>query len=442
MGLNTDQVQAVNLCLDAYEAGQPGFSIIGEGGTGKTYSVMEIARILLMGELNIILCAPTNKAVKQLEKAARAAGLDMSRLGFKTLHSAMGLSLLPTAERKHAVSVRDSVFGDYDMIVCDEQSMLGEAVTLNYLLPELEKFKLFCLLMGDRFQLNPVGEKMSPSFGVFPSFELTKNERQKNNPDGSINQIQIEARALRAAIDAKLPFKFSPPPSQNIEVVKAADFIQEVLKSFTAETNLEDTRVLAWQNTRVDEINRAIRKKIYGPDAARFEIGEQVVTGGPIKANGDIVLSTDEECIVTAVKESTVTDEATGDIWKTWLLTLKPIYAEQRQIFAHVLHEDDALKFKEESKRLASKAEDAKKSDGNSGWHWKRFHDFNDLVSNIKYCYCITLHRSQGSTFKNGFVDVKDILQNPQPYERKSLFYVGLSRFQFHVCVNKANFLV
>lgn len=442
MSLNFKQALAVNRALDAYEAGEPGYTIIGEGGTGKTYSVMDLAKILIDGDLKPLFIAPTNKAVKQLEKAARAYGLPMDLVHFATLHSALGLSLLPTAERKHAVSVRDCIFPDFNFVVCDEGSMMGEVVTFDYFLPALTQNNLFCVMMGDRMQLPPVKEKESPALTLFPSTELTQNERTKPNPDGSPNQIAVMNTALRKAIDERTPFEFKPEPGQNITIVKGADFLQAVMDFFTADTNLEDYRVLAWRNFRVDDINKAIRRKIYGPDADRFEVGERLVTGAPIKKGGEIALSTDEECIVKAVKVSEIEDEATGRKWKTWLLTLEPVYAQVKQVFAHVLHEDEKLAFNEELARIKGKAEDAKKNGNNSGWHWKRYHDFSDLFSDIRYCYCITVHRSQGSTFKGGFVDAKDILDNPQPRERKQMFYVGLSRFQYHVTLNKAGFKI
>ena len=41
---NNGQVVAINRALDAYEAQEPGYTIVGEGGTGKTFSVMEFVR--------------------------------------------------------------------------------------------------------------------------------------------------------------------------------------------------------------------------------------------------------------------------------------------------------------------------------------------------------------------------------------------------------------
>lgn len=440
MGLNSGQAIGVNGALDAYEEGKPGFTIIGEGGTGKTFCVMELVNILLEGELKALFLAPTNKAVKQLEKAAKAYGLPMDRVGFKTAHSALGLSMMPTDEKKYAARVRDSIIGEYHFVICDEASMLGEFFLFDYFLPDLTSNAVFCLLMGDDMQLPPVKEVESKAFGLFPTAELTQVERQKDNPDGTPNGILEVTHKLRQAIKNKEVFHLDTVPEYNVKVFKAAHFLHAVLDQFDINTDLEDTRVLAWRNFRVDDINNAIRAKIYGKDAARFEIGERLVTGKPISKGGEIVLSTDEESLVGAVSVSKMFDEASRTSWKTWLVTLNPVYADESQVFAHVLHEDEFDRFSKHCEVLKEKALKAKDSGGNVSWHWKQLHLFTDLFADLKYCYCITVHRSQGSTFKRVMVDVKDLLENPIRSERQRLLYVAFSRPQQELLINKVGF--
>lgn len=440
MGLNTGQTLAVNGALDAYEEGAPGYTIIGEGGTGKTFSVMEIAKLMLDDGQKILFMAPTNKAVKQLEKAARAYGLDMNKIGFKTAHSSLGLSLMPTDEKKYAAQTRDSVIGDYDMVVCDEASMLGEVFLFNYMIPELQNTGVFCLLMGDNMQLPPVKEKDSKAFGLFPTSELTQVERQKTNPDGSLNGILQITHPLREAIKNNTTFVFDYKPEHNVTLLRSGDFLKTVVDQFDLTTDLEDVRVLAWRNFRVNDINNAIRAKIYGPNAGRFEIGERLVLGSPIQKEGETVLATDEESIVAAVSESKMFDEGSSTTWKTWLLTLHPVYADVKQVFAHVLHEDEFERYRQHTNKLADKAQGIKEKGGNASWVWKQLHQFKDLFADLKYCYCITVHRSQGSTFKRVMVDVKDLLENPIRSERQRLLYVAFSRPQQELIINKLGF--
>lgn len=436
---NPGQVSGINKALDAYEAREPGYAIVGEGGTGKTFSVMELVKILIDGGLCALMTAPTNKAVKQLQKAAKAYGLDMSRIGFRTIHSALGLSLMPTSERKHVGSVRESVLPDYDFLVIDEASMLSEVMIDNYLMPEVTKLEMFVLLMGDHMQLPPVKESTSKAFGLFPTSVLTQPERQLNNPDGTPNGILEVAHALRSCIENNRPYEFIMP-AHNVRTMRDREFIQYILSQFTIDTDLDDIRVLAWTNRAVNSINRSIRENIYGKGAQKFEIGERIVTGEPVTSDGEIVLSTDEECIVSAVKESTIFDEEAGESWRTLLVTLRPLFADSVQEFAHTLHPEEVDRYERHLNYLTGRVDKAAKTGGNPKYHWRKYHEFKGLFADLKYCYCLTIHRVQGSTYPRIIMDVKDVLGNPVRSERQRLLYVGFSRPQVELVTNKVAF--
>jgi len=48
----------------------------------------------------------------------------------------------------------------------------------------------------------------------------------------------------------------------------------------------------------------------------------------------------------------------------------------------------------------------------------------------------MTVHKSQGSTFENVFVDAEDILANPNREEALRCLYVAVSRASHNVIVN------
>lgn len=441
MELNRGQEAAVSTALASFISRQVmGHTIIGEGGTGKTFCCMELARRIMAMNKMVLFTAPTNKAVKQLQRTARAAGLDMNRCAFRTIYSALGLGMMPSNERKNVYRVKPPIIGNYDITVMDEGSMAGEILLNDHLLPELDNMEVFCLIMGDDMQLNPVKELQSLAFGLFPVSELTEPERQLNNPDGTPNGILQISRPLRAAIKAKQPFKFDLVPENNVTLLRDVDFLRTVVEGFDLDTDLEHVRCIAWRNDRVDDINKAIRKKLYGKDASRYEIGERIVTGEAIKDDeGEVILGTDEECFVAGVEESALFDQETGNTYKTWRLVLNPIYLpEVKQVFAHVLHESERDRHAKQLREWAGKAKEA--SGSSAGYYWKKYHDFSGMFSDIRYCYCITLHRAQGSTYKRGFLDVRDILRNEIRYERQRALYVGFSRFAEHITLNKMGF--
>lgn len=51
-----------------------------------------------------------------------------------------------------------------------------------------------------------------------------------------------------------------------------------------------------------------------------------------------------------------------------------------------------------------------------------------DCFAQLNYGYCITVHKSQGSTFKNVFVDMNDILNNNNQNETSKCLYTSITR--------------
>lgn len=435
MALNQDQQAAVEWLLHMIlETDEPASTLVGEGGTGKTYCIMKLAEMLVEAGLKVVFTAPTNKAVKQLEKAAREYGLSLNEVAFQTTHSALGLALLPNEDRKSAVRMGKGVIGIFDVAVVDEASMLSRYALYNHLLPEAKHFGTKLVFMGDDMQLPPPKEPVSPVFQEFKQFRLSQNMRQKEGQLLTINGT------LRAAMMANRPFQMPELEGNQVQAIKAADFKKQVAQAFTLETDLEAQRVLAWSNKRVNELNHAIRQRLYGKNCPRFAEGERVVTGSPIKdPDNQILLGTDEECWIHHIdEESSVYSEVTHEDYRTIRLVLKPIYAEVETVIVEVLHHDEDDRFQEQLSLIAN---EARRDKINARRIWADFWAFKETFADIRYCYCITVHRSQGSTYDRVFLDVKDILRNRNRVERQRLLYVGSSRPRHELLTNKASYV-
>lgn len=433
MALNNDQESAVEWILKKLlEEPDRYMTLIGAGGTGKTFCIMTAVEMLQKAGMKVLLTAPTNKAVKQLEKAAREYGLVLDEVDFSTIHSALGLAMLPNEDQKFAVRAGRGVIEVFDVIVVDEASMMPRKALFEHLVPDCEEGNTKVVFMGDDLQLPPPREPISPVFKEFPQFRLEHNERQKEGQLLTVNGM------LRTAMMGNKPFKAPELDGDQITEIKAADFLKQVVAAFDKDTDLDSQRVLAWTNKRVQTVNNAIRNKLYGKDCDPYIEGERVVTGGPIKDDeGHIVLGTDEECTVYHVADDYVEDESTGETYRTIRLVLDPLY-EAGKVIAQVLHEDSVEAFEARKEALANAARKAEKSDARR--LWAQFWSFKETFADVRYCYCITIHRSQGSTFDRVFVDVKDILRNNNRIERQRLLYVGYSRPRSQLWVNKSRF--
>jgi ATP-dependent exoDNAse (exonuclease V) alpha subunit len=51
-----------------------------------------------------------------------------------------------------------------------------------------------------------------------------------------------------------------------------------------------------------------------------------------------------------------------------------------------------------------------------------------DRFAQLNYGYAITVHKSQGSTFKNVFIDIMDIFSNYKQEERIKCLYTAITR--------------
>ena len=51
-----------------------------------------------------------------------------------------------------------------------------------------------------------------------------------------------------------------------------------------------------------------------------------------------------------------------------------------------------------------------------------------DRFAQLNYGYSITVHKSQGSTFMNVFIDIQDIFENKNQSERLKCLYTAITR--------------
>lgn len=433
MKLNSGQEKAVNLMVDGFLNGKiSGLTLLGEGGTGKTTCVMAAVEKWVEAGLTVLLTAPTNKAVKQLETAARNWGVNDETVVFMTIHKAMGLALLPNDQTKYIAPVGPNILGNFDVVVLDEGSMMPARALFYHMLPAIEASSTRTVIMGDKMQLPPVKESYAKALELsqFACVELTEVERFEKG--SGIAQITSN---LRNRLVKGERFKFDAE-EYDLKVVKPALFEKEVLSRYDKDTDLDKIRTLAWTNARVNALNNGVREKIYGKNAARFEVGERVSTGTPVFSEMELLLSTGEECIVTDVQLSSILDDQTGDEYNTYLLTLEPLHAEATSVYCHTIHESSEMELRERLQEIAGRAN---KTGDKS--YWAKFHALNDLFTVIKYCYCMTVHGSQGSTYETVLVDTNNILRNNRSNERNKLLYVAFSRASKELVTSKEKFI-
>jgi len=89
---------------------------------------------------------------------------------------------------------------------------------------------------------------------------------------------------------------------------------------------------------------------------------------------------------------------------------------DQKIVIVEILHESENERFEKTCGDLAKSK------------NWKAFWDLKQRFGQLKYSYCLTVHKAQGSTFENVFVDVNNLLTNRTVRERNQLLYVAATR--------------
>lgn len=384
------------------------FCFRGYAGTGKTSCMREVARRVGASNARFAYTAPTNKAAKVLREIVGSAS---------TIYSLLGLRVDKNGETKQIAHGKPVDLSDLDVIVVDEASMVNEH--LFHLLSDIaDKFNLKVVFMGDPAQLPPVKESESLALQGETGIQLTKVMRHDN-------QILALVSEIRQVI-------FSPAPSVNIKSNNSAgegvwklsklDFKKEI---FAAASRGEfadghTTKVISWRNVKVDEYNQIARAAIFGAAAQPgfFLVGDRVVAAGPCERNDELLLHTDDEAIVEGVIECKHPLEP-----KYHALELKCRTEENQLIRLLVIHPISQQQHDNDCELLAHEARGNPKL-------WRRFWDLKDLFHPMKFAYAITAHRSQGSTYRNVFVDFQDTLYNRNRKEAFSCLYVACSRAQ------------
>jgi len=404
------------------------FLLAGYPGTGKSTTIVQVVQLLIAGAgLKVVLTAPTNKAVAVLKQMASEQGL---RVDCMTIHQLLGLSLIKRGNEKALERTSSSYLELFDLVVVDECSMVNRDLW-NWIQQSVSN--LWCrskiVLMGDPAQLNPVNEPKSPSFTVPNKTILTQVVRQN---DG--NPLLEVLKPCRQAIKQRSPFQplmhTTEDRQSGMVLVNSTTLLKYACKrvqDFEQEPNR--FRVLCWTNKRVDYYNRSLRRQLYGNHAPRFLIGERLITTeSAIAPDGKtVVLPTSIEFTITNIEEQRY------EGYCTWCLTVLPEgYEAERQIY--VLHEDEQLRFDSESQRLLS---DAKRNP----FLWRRYYRHLETFAQVRPCFALTVHNSQGSTFEEVGIDGNDLRKRLGDGDRSSireynrLFYVGASRAKRRVLV-------
>lgn len=444
----TDQLNALG-ALDAWVAGTSStessfFCLQGYAGVGKTWLVGDWLERLLAAnpEMNIVVVAPTNKAVDVLRSkcAGRVVNGEslVTLVTFRTLDSYLGFRVRRDDDWQMQRSRNEKKSdGGPDLVVCDESSMVKEEYH-----QELRLRRVPVLYVGDPAQLQPVGEAQSLAFAVPDKVLMTQIVRQsEGNPiialathlrklieQGSNEFILHDLRQYATPGDRRIAFT----GKQNVYTWAEAAIDKGL-----------DCRILAFTNAAVGVHNATMHARRY-PDAPLFGEGELALVneafeyddGGPdpvLMTNGELlrVLSCEKAEPVAGVDVYTVRAvrlanslEVDGETVEGEL-KLSVARDPEQALRVHRALTGQIYDKIAEVQSLQRSGQSARQAQAELDTLYNTRRPLNKLAP-IRHAYACTVHKSQGSTYDVAFVDFGDVYRSREM--RARLMYVAVTR--------------
>lgn len=465
--LNSQQIGALETMVEFIESSTQICTMQGSAGVGKTTIVKILLHYLMIGRSDRmpLLCAPTHKARMVLQRASNEQ--------VATIHSI--LNLKPNLD----VALFDAreldflsepilpmfAFDKYKkqrvgipykgLLIIDEASMINDDL-FDLISKRCKEKQCKVLFIGDIAQLQPV--KQGGISKVFVetddkfTIKLTKVERQA---DG--NPLLEVLTVLRD----KPVFKYTTHLVNNVGIIQydaQLEFFRAIKNIMNPDAIIADpyrSRILTYTNKNVVKYNRAIRKIMGYTD--EIVVGDLLMAFDNFGKATEPVLTNSCDYLVLNKKDYDITIPEFGIVpgYRLELRDLAVIDGTDKKIL--FLIRNDLQPYIYEAiatamERIRVKAMAAKKAGKSwAGMLWKQFYSINETVASmqdlvydgrvikkkcISYGYAHTIHKSQGATYDNVFVDMTDITKCSDQNELRQLQYVALSRAR-----NKAHIL-
>lgn len=461
---------AIDKIIEFIDSPDQMMTLEGYAGTGKSYCVNLITEMFINDRgYNIAIGALTHKAVFVL---TRMAEFESDYLSYNTIHSVLAVKPFMTDDGEE-IFIKDKKarcrVGEYDFIIVDEMSMLDDKL-FSYLKEELDKNpEVKVLFVGDGKQLKPPKQAISvpasaearEKFGIRYAV-LTEIVRQKGtNPIIPLSKgIRINKFNFKTELNDKKEGVIVVPKQSQHKILKSMFCCEEF------EENTDYCRLVSWQNAQVNYYNDVIRRLMYRKKIENyytknqnnvnlvrniqekcpfFDIktkkvgvlpnivkGDKVIADKPIfEDDGETIkFHTNTELLIEdlVVVEKLVE----GDSYMVYEASVSNLWSDKKDIIT-IIHEvsqrDLEIKLNEiKEKAIKQNAIDKHKGGRTARLLWTRYYALDKAFAKLKYLPSMTTYKSQGSTYENVIVNVRDINKVYNINERLQHLYVGVTR--------------
>ncbi len=436
MELNNQQARAVNTITQFLSENKESLDgvnssnnmlLLGPGGSGKTTVIINAFND---SDLKIAFCAFTNKATQVLKNIADKFCVNFVA-DFKTIHKLYALKPTMGNELSFTFSVEKiSHLEYYDVIIFDECSTISVDL-FGYINQAWEYIRFMSgktikhIYLGDYWQLPPVNETKSI---VFSSATMNKwrvaklsSVMRANNDDMKIvnNNLltwinNIKAKQLD---DFKYPYCLVPNSAKYIN--SNVKFCREYLRTWKKDP---DVVILTYSKSNCDKTNNTIQEMLNrkhrreAKENLYFYAGDRCCIDRPIEIShiihregyvelgavtGDHIYNGEIFDIISAedVKVSSPLNKINyiDNYFPAQLLSIKRINSDDIHQVVYI------------EKSLVNAAKKFIRIRENRLVYETIMAAFDGLFPVMNYGYCITIYKSQGSEWRNVFVNLSSV---------------------------------
>lgn len=421
--------------------------ITGRAGTGKTTGLAKLIEHCQQEDIDYTVCAFTHKACGILAYSLP----DGAKI--RTLHSFLKKRPTINAEAlSHKHIETSQKHGDTDkaaILFVDEYSMVGEQdlMDIRDAQDSEAKVPLKVVWLGDPHQLPPVGDAQSVRpYGKY-QVTLTKVYRQAED-----NPLMTPLNELVSFIEGAEP----TPLTESESLIRQQDILEWYDNDRMAEDF--DGVMLAYTNKRVQELNKGAQGYEYPIEGCKvFNVSNREYY---------TFENTVPKAFITQIERPFGDPLVLGSKYKTLEYLLQNVQYDwveltdedgEAYIFCSVFGHYDYKVVKDSLTKAAAKANQAIATEFKgvkpAQWAkqnsehplakarakaWREFLAFNQNVVCLDFAHAMTVHKSQGSTYKSVYLDTEDlaIAADIDYMQYLKLMYVAFSRASKYVVTN------
>lgn len=416
--LNKEQEEVYQRLVSFMVGPESSIILDGSGGTGKSYLIEHFVRNIdrdtdnlckLLGlkhNLSLVyLTATTNKAVENLaSNTTYPVETIHSLLGLTVVNTTSGETKLEKTSKMKFVSANQKT-GYTTVIIIDECSMIDKNL-FNHIKESCANCKV--IYVGDWCQLPPVKESISPIYTQgYSLLELHKimrtSEKELYDLNKAVKSLVIDSKPITITTGSRI---------KKLNDKEAIDYINN---NFNDVKN--DNLIVSYTNLNSIQYSKYIQQLRGNTDFLTLN-SRYVCNNAVHDGNGSLIVKTEEELTLTFLGDSKYLpkDYYPEDIlYRVCTFTDKFGNTKGLRVFEDPEDYKKVLNFLRKNK------------------DWKKFYTIKDYFGDLRNRDSCTVHKSQGSTVNDVFIDLEDLMKCRQPDMVRRLLYVAISRARNNV---------